>query len=188
MDAQSPRHLNLRRKIKTLDEVIPIKEKELEELEKKYEGQVGRIKNEDKQRKKDNEKMKELRRQISQSKAKRRKYKKILKEDLKIVKQIGKIFKSKTYKGAVNRFNRLYDKRKTMSEEIRKFLENLKDHLDDALNHTLNKNIPSTNNLIELFYKISFGSKVKRIFRTSRGAYKRMKLNELRWARRNVLT
>ena len=67
-----------------------------------------------------------------------------------------------------------------MSEEIRKFLKNLKDHLDDALNHTLNKNVPTTNNPIELFYKITFGKKVKRIFRTSRGSYKRMKLNKIR--------
>ena len=38
-----------------------------------------------------------------------------------------------------------------MSEEIRKYLENLKDNLDDALHHTLNKNVPSTNNLIEQY-------------------------------------
>ena len=167
MDALSPRHLRLRRKIKTIDETIPLKKQELDKLEKKYEGQVGRIKNEDKTRRKDHDKIIALRREISQLKAKRRKYKKIIKEDLKIVKQISKIFKSKTYKTAVNKFNRLYDKRKTMAEEIRKFLENLKDHLDDALYHTLNKNVPSTNNIIELFYKTTFGSKLKRIFRTS---------------------
>ena len=55
----------------------------------------------------------------------------------------------------INRFERLYAKKKEMPEEIRKFLKNLKDHLDDELNHTLNKNIQSTNNLIELFYKIT---------------------------------
>ena len=32
MDALSPRHLSLRRKIKALDKKIPLKEKELEEL------------------------------------------------------------------------------------------------------------------------------------------------------------
>lgn len=188
MDALSPRHLRLRRKIKTLNETIPRKEKELEELSKKYAGKRGRIQKEDKKRRKDKDKMNELTREISQLKAKRRKYKKILKEDLKIVKQIGKIFKSNTYQSAINKFERLYAKKKEFSEEIRKFLENLKDHLDDALHHTLNKNVPSTNNLIELFYKISFGGKLKRLFRTSRGAYKRMKLNEIRWTKRNVLT
>ena len=85
--------------------------------------------------------MKELNREISLLKSKRRKYKRMLKEDLKIVKQISNIFKSKTYQTAINKFNRLYKKRKSMSEEIRKFLENLKDHLDDALHHILNKNV-----------------------------------------------
>ena len=74
-----------------------------------------------------------------------------------------------------------------MSEEIRKYLENLKDNLDDALHHTLNKNVPSTNNLIEQYFKISFGRKQKKIFRTERGAMKRMKANEIRWTKRNVI-
>ena len=74
-----------------------------------------------------------------------------------------------------------------MSDEIKDFLENLKNHLDDALNHTLNKNVPSTNNLIEQFFKITFARKIKKIFRTKRGAMKRMKMNEIRWTHRNVL-
>ena len=74
-----------------------------------------------------------------------------------------------------------------MSEEIKDFLENLKDHLDDALKHTINKNVPSTNNLIEQFFKITFARKIKKIFRTERGATKRMKMNEIRWTRRNVI-
>ena len=74
-----------------------------------------------------------------------------------------------------------------MSEEIRKYLENLKDNLDDALHHTLNKNVPSTNNLIEQYFKISFGHKQKKIFRTERCAMKRMKANEIRWTKRNVI-
>ena len=161
MDALSPRHLRLRRKIKTLNESIPKKEEELAELENKYTGQTGRIKNEDKKRRKDHDKMIELKREISKLKAKRRKCKKILKEDLEFIKQIGKNFKHKTYKAAINRFERLYAKKKEMSEEIRKFLKNLKDQLDDALKHTLNENVPSTNNFIELFYKITFGKKLK---------------------------
>ena len=60
MDALSPRHLRLRRKIKTLKESIPKKEEELAELENKYAGQTGRIKNEDKKRRKDHDKMIEL--------------------------------------------------------------------------------------------------------------------------------
>ena len=87
----------------------------------------------------------------------------------------------------MNKFNELYGKRKDMSEEIKKYIENLKDTLDDALHHTLNENVPSTNNLIEQYYKITFGRKLKKIFRTDRGVYKRMKANEIRWTKRNVI-
>ena len=110
-----------------------------------------------------------------------------MKEDKKYIKRISLIFKSKTYQTAWNRFNKLYAIRKEMSDEIKKYLENLKDHLDDALHHTLNKNVPSTNNLIEQYYKISFGHNLKKIFRTERGATKRIKANEMRYTKRNVI-
>ena len=80
-----------------------------------------------------------------------------MKDDKKYIKRISLIFKSKLYKTVWNRFNKLYAIRKEMSEEIKKYLENLKDLLDVALHYTLNKNVPSTNNLIEQYYKISFG-------------------------------
>ena len=120
-------------------------------------------------------------------KAKRRECKRILKEDKKYIKSISLIFKRKTYKTAMNKFNELYGKRKDMSEEIKKYIENLKDTLDDALHHTLNENVPSTNNLIEQFFKITFARKIKKIYRTKRGAIKRMKLNQIRWTKRNAI-
>ena len=178
---------SIEEKIKALDKKIPLKEKELEELSNKHAGKVGRIKKEDVKRQKDKDKMNDLKREISLLKSQRRKYERFLKEDLKIVKQISNIFKSKTYQTAINIFNRLYAKRKSMSDEIRKFLENLKDHLDDALHHILNKDVPPTNNLIELFFKITFGGNLKMHFRTTRGDYKRIKFNEIRWSQRNVL-
>ena len=63
----------------------------------------------------------ELKREISKLKAKRRKCKKILKEDLEFVKQIGKIFKDKNYQSAINRFERLYTKKKEISEKSGNF-------------------------------------------------------------------
>ena len=49
-------------------------------------------------------------------------------------------------------------------------------------------NVCSCGTTIELFFKITFGGNLKRHFRTTRGAYKRMKFNEIQWSRRNVLT
>ena len=187
MDSLSQRHNSLRRRIKTLDEQIPKKEEKLKELEKECIEKIGRASKNDKKREKNIHDIKDLKRKISQLKAKRRKYKKILKEDNKFIKRISLIFKSKTHETTINRFNRVYDIRKEMSYEIKKFLENLKDHLEDALKHTFNKNLPSTNNLIEQFFKITFGCKMKILFRTERGASKRMKFNEIRWTKRNVI-
>ena len=48
--------------------------------------------------------------------------------------------------------------------------------------HTLNKNVPSTH-LIEQFLKIH-RTQNQKIFLTERGA---MKINEIRWIRRNVI-
>ena len=187
MDSLSQRHNSLRRKIKNLDEQIIKNENKLNELQAQNAGKPGRSKKGDKKREKNIGDKKKLKSKISQLKAKKRKYKKILKDDKKYIKRISLIFKSKTHKTAINRFNRLYEIKDQMSTEIKEFLENLKDHLEDALKHTLNKNLPSTNNLIEQFFKITFARKIKKIFRTTRGAMKRMKLNEIRWTRRNVI-
>ena len=187
MDSLLQRHNYLKRQIKNLNEQIPKKEAKLQELEKEYAGVTGRSKKDDKKRQKNISNKKNLTREISKLKAKRRKYKKILKDDETYVKRISLIFKAKTYEGAKNRFNRLYKKIKEMSKEIRKFLENLKDHLDDALKHTLYQCVPSTNNLVEQYFRITFARKIKRIFRTTRGAMKRMKMNEIRWTKRNVI-
>ena len=74
-----------------------------------------------------------------------------------------------------------------MSEEIKKYLGNLKDNLDNALHHTLNKNVPSTNNLIEQYYKINFGHNLKKIFGREQRSTKRIKANEIRYTKRNVI-
>ena len=52
-----------------------------------------------------------------------------------------------------------------LTEKIGNFLERLKGYLDSTLNHTINKDILSTNNLLEGFYKITFPRKIKKNFR-----------------------
>ena len=115
IDSLSQRHNSLRRKIKTLNKQIPEKEYELKELEKLYPNKRGRSKKDDKKRQKNINDKRELRKEISRLKAKRRKYRKILKEDKEYIKSISLIFKCKTYKAAWNKFNILYAKRKEMS-------------------------------------------------------------------------
>ena len=129
--------------------------------------------------------MKELKKEISKKKAEIRKSKKQIKDDKKIIKRISLIFKSKTYETAHNRFNRSYAIKNDLREEIGNFLERLKGYLDSTLNHTINDDIPSTNNLLEGFYKITFPRKIKKIFVTYHGAMNRISLNNIRWMKRN---
>lgn len=185
MDDINPIHLSLKRKIKKAEEKIPELEEKLKVLQEKYAGKIGRIPKTDKKRQKDKAKMKELKKEISKKKAEIRKAKKQIKDDKKIIKRISLIFKSKTYETAHNRFNRLYAMKKDLTEEIGNFLERLKGYLDSTLNHMINEDIPSTNNLLEGFYKITFPRKIKKIFVTYHGAMNRISLNNIRWMKRN---
>ena len=185
IDKINPIHSRLRRKIKRAEEKIPKLEEELLQLKEKYKGMKGRIKKSDKKRQKDKNRMKELEREISKKKAEIRKANKEIKEDKKIIKSISLIFKTKTYEAAHNKFNRIYAKKKELREEIGNFLENLKSFLDSILNHTIDKDVPNTNNLIEGFYKITFPRKIKKIFVTYQGAINRIALNNIRWMKRN---
>lgn len=103
------------------------------------------------------------------------------------MKKISLIFKSKTEKTARKRFNELYEKLEELPKEIKAFLKNLSKYLDKAIQHTINRKIPSTNNLIEGFYKTTLPGKIKRIFKTYRGLLIRIKLNDIRWIKRCVI-
>ena len=187
MDKLIKKHNVLNRKIKTLKNDIEELEKEIKEINKKYKGQKGRIRKDDKQRQKDNEKKKNLKKKLSEKKALIKKYTNKLKQDDCLVKKISLIFKSKTEKTARKRFNELYEKLKELPKEIQAFIKNLSKYLDKAIQHTINRKIPSTNNLIEGFYKTTLPGKIKRIFKTYRGLLIRIKLNDIRWIKRCVI-
>ena len=94
------------------------------------------------------------------------------------------IFKSKTEKTARKRFNEIYNQLEKLPEEIKEFMKHLSKYFDKAIQHTINREIPSTNNLIEGFYKITLPGKIKRIFKTYRGLLIRVTLNNIRWTGR----
>ena len=101
--------------------------------------------------------------------------------------KISQIFKSKSIKTAMKRFNKLNEKFDEMPEIIQIFMKKLSKKLEITLNHTKNRKIPSTNNLAELLFRITFPGKIKRIFRTYKGAVRQIRLNNLNWTKRNVL-
>ena len=176
----NPVHNKLKRKIKSITNKIIKKENELVVLKKKYES-VGKPKKEDTRRKNDIKKMKKLRIEISNLKAERKEHNHHIDDDNKIVKKISRLLKSKTYETGVKLFNELWEKKDTFSKEIASHLKNLKEYLPQALTHTLYKDVPRTNNLIESFFKATLPRKIKYIFRTLNGLVKRVILSDLRW-------
>ncbi|MBQ6629971.1 MAG: hypothetical protein IJH65_14285, partial [Methanobrevibacter sp.] len=72
-------------------------------------------------------------------------------------------------------------------KEIQKFIKKLSKDFETTINHIKNPEIPSTNNLIEGFFKTTFPGKIKKIYRTDKGLRIRLKLSQLRWTKRNVL-
>ena len=184
MDKIIHKHSRLNRKIKGLNNEIKELEEKIKEINEKYKGRKGRIENKDKQRQKDSNKKKKLKKKLSEKKALRRNYAKKLNVDDELVKKISLIFKSKTEKTARKRFNELYSQLEKLPEEIREFMKKLSKYFDKAIQHTIKREIPGTNNLIEGFYKITLPGKIKRIFKTYRGLLIRITLNNIRWIKR----
>ena len=184
MDKIIRKHNRLNRKINALNNEIKELKEKINEINEKYKGRKGRIGNKDKQRQKDSNKKKTLKTKLSNKKALKKKYLSELNVDDELVKKISLIFKSKTEKTARKRFNKLYSQLEKLPEEIKEFMKKLSKYFDKAIQHTINREIPSTNNLIEGFYKITLPGKIKRIFKTYRGLLIIITLNNIRWTKR----
>ena len=114
-----------------------------------------------------------------------------MKKELKTIDQdkehIQNIFTSKTHKQAIRRYNTLYNKRTQLNTHIKHFLEKIKPELDIILNHTIDEDIPRTNNTVENYYRTTLPRSQKRIYKTLKGLKRTIKLMQIRWTHRNVL-
>jgi hypothetical protein len=97
------------------------------------------------------------------------------------------MFQSKASKTAQKRFNQLFDNLKDLPDEIELFIKRLSKNFQRSINHTRYKFLPSTNNLIELFYRTTLPQQLKRKYRTIKGLQTRLRLSKIRWTERNVL-
>ena len=186
MSRVNPVHNRLKRKIKKINKQIAEKEKEKFDIEEKYRGVLGKPNKNDAKRIKDIKRKNELKSELSQLRAERSKHRNYIKTNNKYVKKIAKIVKAPTYEKGIERFNELWAIKDDLSDEIRKHLKNLKEYLHEVLWHTLNKDVPRTNNLIESFYKATFPRSIKRVFMTYEGLNHRINLAGLRWTERVI--
>ena len=175
------------RSIESLTETNKKKEAKIEELKSKMPPTRGRPRKSDTKTIKNIEKRKKLKREIDKNKEKIRQYKAQIKELVDYKNTIKKIFHAKTLKTAMKYYHELYDKIEELPPIIQDFIKKLSKKIDKALQFLKDKKIPKTNNLVELLFKVTFPSKIKRIYRTYAGAITQIKLDDLKWIEHNVL-
>ena len=110
----------------------------------------------DKIRRKQKDKVKNKKRENIKLRTKNKQLKKEIDEYENYNKRISEIFEQKTIKNAKIRFKLLYNQIKFLPDEIAKFIRNLARDIDKTLKYIENKNIPKTNNWLELFFKRIF--------------------------------
>ena len=176
----------LEKRIDTINSTKDNNKAKLKELDKLDKGKKGKPSKEDKEWKKHIKEKKKLRSENSKLTTERSNKRKELRQFITFKRRVSLIFKSKKEKTAINRYNKLLnDKRIPM--KIKKFLEKIEDILPNLINHIEDDDIPSTNNKVEGFYKITLPKCKKRIYRTIKGIKRRMLLSQLRWTHRQVL-
>ena len=90
-------------------------------------------------------------------------------------------------KGSRRRFNTINNSRKFLDRNSCSFLENLDKKFDRTVTYYDDPLIPRTNNAIERYFGITLPSYIKRRYRTIGGLTRWIRLQKIRWVRRNVL-
>ena len=117
----------------------------------------------------------------------RKEKKDILNELLANNERIENIYNAEDKKGATRKFNTLNNRRKHLDKNTGGFLANLDKKLDRTLTYHDDPSIPKTNNNIERYFGITLPHEIKRKYRTIKGLTRWLRLQRIRWIRRNVL-
>ena len=153
----------------------------------KYKGQFKKIGNKDKKRRREKDNVTKMEKENKKLKAENKKLKKEYDEYENYNERISEIFKQDTIKKAKMRFNILNNQIDNLPDEIAKFIRKLGKNLDQALSHIENKNIPNTNNWLELFFNIIFPKKYRNRFKTIPGVTRFLRARKIKWHENIVL-
>ena len=97
------------------------------------------------------------------------------------------ILKSKAMPTADHRYNDLLINIERVPEELRPFVKNIEKDFESLLMHTNSKEIPTTNNEIELYHLTTLNGRDKRKYKTIEGVLEETLLKTYRWEKRVVL-
>ena len=171
------------RKIRTTNKKITNNKTTIEMLKNQIRQNNLSKKKKDKKR----EKIKNLKNENSKLRKERSEKKKELKELLNTNECIENIYNADDKKGSRRRFNTLNNRGKFLDRNSCSFLENLDKKFDRTVTYYDDPSIPRTNNGIERYFGITLPSYIKRRFRTVEGLTRWLRLQKIRWVRRNVL-
>ena len=167
--------------IKTKKKKIKSKKKDLTTLNEKYEPKVGRFKKTDTIQQKLHKKIKNIKKEISQLKQNIRTLNNENKELIKFMDKISLILKSKKISTAEKRLNRLKEQKDKLPDLIVEGINKIDKNFNKLTLHIENNDIPSTNNLSELFFRVTCPASLKKRYRTDKGVNRKMKINRSRW-------
>ena len=177
----------LLKKIESNKNKIEKNNEKINKYYEKYKGQFKKIGNKDKKRRREKDKVTKMEKENKDLKAKNKKLKKEYGEYENYNERISEIFKQDTIKKAKIRFNILNNQIDKLPDEIAKFIRKLRKNLDQTLSHIENKNIPNTNNWLELFFNIIFPKKYRNRFKTIPGVTRFLRARKIKWHENIVL-
>ena len=177
----------LLKKIESNKNKIENNNEKINKYHEKYKGQFKKIGNKDKKRRKEKDKVTKIEKENKKLKAENKKLKKEYDEYENYNERISQIFKQDTIKKAKMRFNILNNQIDKLPDEIAKFIQKLGKNLDQTLSHIENKNIPKTNNWLELFFNIIFPKKYRNRFKTIPGVTRFLRARKIKWHENIVL-
>ena len=140
-----------------------------------------------KKKSKKREKIEKLKKDNKKLRKERKERKKELNELLATNERIEKIYTADDKKASTRRFNTLNNRRKFLDKNTCSFLENLDKKFDRTVKFYEDPFIPRTNNNIERYFGITLPSYIKRKYRSIEGLTRWLRLQKIRWIRRNVL-
>ena len=178
----------LEKRIETIKNTIKDNEEKIEELKKYSKGRQGPPGKNDKKWKRNIRKRKNLNSENKRLRKELKQKRKELKEQKNIDERISNIYDVDSQKDAKRRFNTIYNQLDQFDEDTQKFLKNLNKKFDRTTTYFRNPQIPRTNNKIEGYFKITLPKYLKRVYRTRKGLIRWIRLQKIRWTKRNVIT
>ena len=97
------------------------------------------------------------------------------------------MIKSETKQSGKNRCTRFVNSVDERPKELRGFIKKIPKKIEKLLLHTVYEDVPTTNNIIELYHLTTLNRHDKKKYKTIEGVMEETLLKTLRWEKRVVL-